>query len=117
MKRFFFAAAILAALCVQADAACFGSGSFKTCYDTSGNSYTVSKFGNSTFVNGYNSRTGSTWNQNSTSFGNSTYSTGRASNGRYWDETETTYGGTTNIFGTDSDGNSFSTTCTVYACD
>lgn len=41
------------------------SGSMYSCYDyNTGNSYNVSKIGNQTHVNGYNSNTGSSWSQN-----------------------------------------------------
>lgn len=53
-------------------AGCFGSDSFQTCNDNSGNSYNVQRFGNTTNVQGHNSSTGSSWNQNSTRMGNQT---------------------------------------------
>ncbi len=87
---------------IPAQAQCYGSGNFYTCNDTSGNSYTVSKFGNQTNVNGYNANTGSSWNQQSNTIGNSTYINGNT-NGRTWNETITPYA----TFGTDSRGNSF----------
>lgn len=81
-------AAIILLAASQAYAGCFGSKSFSTCQDDSGNNYTISRFGNSTHMDGYNSRTGSNWSQDSYSFGK-----------------------TTNHYGRDADGNSWSTTC------
>jgi len=46
------------------NAECIGSGSFQTCNDDSGNSYTINRYGNSTTMNGYNAQTGSSWSQN-----------------------------------------------------
>ncbi|WP_182939541.1 MULTISPECIES: hypothetical protein [Aeromonas] len=99
-----------------ASAECIGSGSLKTCYDDNGNTYTVQKFGNSTYVDGQNARTGSTWSQQSQKLGNSTYTTGQDADGNSWNSTATKMGSTTIINGTDSEGDSFSTTCNEYGC-
>lgn len=100
-----------------ASAQCVGTDSFYTCSDSSGNSYTVNRMGNTTMMNGYNSRTGSTWSQDSTTFGGTTLHSGRAANGNSWNMTEQTFGGTTFYNGTDSRGNSFSGACGIYGCD
>lgn len=100
-----------------ANAACYGSGSFQNCYDSSGNSYTVQRFGNTTMMNGYNSNTGSSWSQNSQTYGNTTYHNGTASNGNSWNMNEQRYGGTRFLNGTDSQGNSFSYTCNQFGCN
>ena len=63
MKRLLVGAVALALLSAPAAATCFGSGAFQSCFDGSGNSYTVQRFGNSTHVQGYNAGTGSTWSQ------------------------------------------------------
>lgn len=84
-------------------AACYGSENLYSCNDASGNSYSVNKFGNTTTVNGFNSRTGSSWNQNSNRLGDTTYINGTA-NGKAWNETITPYSTT----GTDSKGNYYS---------
>lgn len=97
-----------------ANADCIGSGNFKTCYDDSGNTYTVQKFGNSTYVNGHNPSTGSSWNQQSQRLGNSTYTTGQDADGNSWDSTATKMGDSTIINGSDSDGDSFSVICNEY---
>lgn len=99
-----------------ASAECIGSGNLKTCFDNNGNSYTVQKFGDSTYVDGSNSRTGSTWSQQSQKLGDSTYTTGRDADGNSWDSTTTKMGGSTVINGTDSDGDSFSVICNEYGC-
>lgn len=97
-------------------AGCIGSGSLKTCYDNNGNTYTVQKFGDATYLNGYNSKTGTSWNQNSQRVGNSTFTNGRAANGNSWNSTATKLGNSTLINGRDSQGKSFSTVCGKYGC-
>ncbi|HHO0882147.1 TPA: hypothetical protein ACRTNA_002186 [Aeromonas hydrophila] len=97
-------------------AECIGTGNLKTCFDDSGNTYTVQKFGGTTYVDGQNSRTGSSWSQQSQKLGNSTYTTGRDADGNSWDSTTTKMGGSTVINGTDSDGDSFSVICNEYGC-
>jgi hypothetical protein len=95
------AAAFIGAGAAQAQ--CTGSATFHTCTDQSGNSYTVSHVGSTTLVNGNNARTGSTWNQQSYTFGNTTQTYGHDQRGRSWNETTTPYGS----WGTDSNGRSF----------
>ena len=101
-------AAILLFTPAIAGASCVGSGSLQTCFDDSGNSYTVNRLGNQTIVSGYNSRTGNSWSQNSTHIGNSTYTNGIDADGNSWNSTSTRVGNTVIQSGTDSDGNSFS---------
>lgn len=85
-------------------AGCYGTKSNYTCNDSSGNSYNVQKFGNTTNVYGNNGRTGSSWSSTTNRMGNNSYTTGRAANGNSWSTTTTPYGS----FGTDSNGNSWS---------
>ena len=99
-----------------ASAGCFGSETFYTCNDASGNAYTVNKLGNTTLVNGQNQTTGSQWNERSTRVGNTTYIDGQAANGRNWNSTITTNGGVTTQSGTDSRGQPFTKVCTAYGC-
>ena len=87
-----------------ASAGCVGTYSFSSCYDNSGNSYSVSRSGGSTFMTGYNYNTGSNWSQSSTSIGNTTFTRGISSRGNSWSMTQTG----NSIFGIDSYGNSFS---------
>jgi hypothetical protein len=101
----------------SAAAGCIGSGSFQTCTDSSGNSYSVNRIGNTTFTNGYNSDTGSTWNQTSTTIGNTTFHNGTAADGGTWHGTSTKIGDMTINSGTDSNGNSYHSTCTKYGCN
>jgi hypothetical protein len=108
---------VLVATFGSAQATCVGSGSLQTCIDGSGNSYTVSRIGNTTNVQGYNVNTGSAWSQNSTTVGNTTYHNGTAANGNGWNGTTTNYGGITNHSGVDSRGNAYSKTCTAYGCN
>lgn len=70
-----------------AGAACFGSSNFQTCNDSSGNSYTVNRMGNTTMMQGHNSRTGSSWSQNSNTFGDTTFHNGQDSRGNSWNTT------------------------------
>ncbi len=99
-----------------AAAECYGSGSYYSCYDTSGNTYNVQRYGNTTSVQGYNSQSGSSWSQDSYRSGNMTQTFGRAADGNAWNSTTITSPGMSNTFGTDSNGNSFSTTCTSLGC-
>ncbi|HEH9411143.1 hypothetical protein ACEUDE_05645 [Aeromonas veronii] len=114
MRVAFIAALVLLSGSVSAD--CIGTDNFKTCYDDSGNTYTVQKFGNSTYVNGQNPSTGSSWNQQSQRIGNSTYTTGQDADGNSWSSTSTRVGNSTITNGIDSDGNAFSQTCNKYGC-
>jgi hypothetical protein len=97
-------------------AACVGSNAFSTCTDDSGNSYSVQRFGNQTFMNGYNAGTGSNWSEHSTTMGNTTYLNGQAGNGNSWNETEQHIGNMEIRSGTDSNGNSFYSTCGPLGC-
>ena len=108
--------AVLLLISGSASAGCIGSGSLKNCYDNDGNAYTVQKFGNSTYVNGSNSRTGSRWSQDSQRIGNSTYTNGRDADGNSWNSTATKVGNSTFINGKDSNGKSFSKICNEYGC-
>ena len=102
---------------IQAEAECYGNGFFKTCYDDAGNTYTIQKYGNITYVDGYNPNNGSRWNETAQKIGNFTFIDGKDSNGNNWNETIQTYGSTTFIDGKDSNGNSFSKTCINGFCD
>jgi hypothetical protein len=105
------------ALSMSANANCIESGSFQTCSDSNGNSYTVNRIGNTTYMDGSNSRTGGTWSQSSTTVGNTTFHDGRAANGHSWSGSSTNIGGTTFYNGRDSRGRSFSGTCNQFGCD
>ena len=99
-------------------ASCFGTESNYTCSDPqSGNTYNVTKFGGTTTMTGTNSRTGSSWSQNSRTYGSTTYQDGKSSDGRTWRQTIQNNGaiGTT-YSGTDSNGNRFHKTCTQFGC-
>lgn len=91
----------------NAHAACYGTGSYKTCTDDSGNSYNVQQYGNTTTVDGYNASTGSTWSQSTQRIGNSAYTNGYDAQGNSWSQNSQTYGNTTYQSGYDSDGNSY----------
>lgn len=116
MKRPFLALVLLACASPAAFAQCFGSGSFQTCSDPSGNTYNVQRFGNTTNVQGYNPSTGSSWSQNSNTMGNTTFHNGTSASGDSWNGTSTRIGGTTFNSGTDSGGNHYQSTCNRYGC-
>lgn len=118
MIKVLIAAAAVGITASSAVAGCYGTDNAYSCYDSqSGNSFSVNSFGGSTFMRGSNADTGSTWSQNSTSYGGLTTHTGRSSDGGYWRSQESTYGGVTTRSGFDSDGNYFSQTCTQWGCN
>jgi hypothetical protein len=111
--KFGIAVAVALLWAGSAYANCIGTGTLKTCYDNSGNSYTVTKMGNTTTVTG--SGNGSTWSQTSSTYGNTTYTNGQ-SNGRPWNETQQSFGGQTSVTGTNSQGQPYSYSCNQYGC-
>ncbi|MGP3726379.1 hypothetical protein SAMN05421763_11718 [[Luteovulum] sphaeroides subsp. megalophilum] len=112
--------AMLGAFLLIADAAfagCVGSETFQSCWDDAGNSYTVSRYGNTTHLEGSNTRTGSHWSQESQTLGNTTYHQGRSADGGNWNMTQQSIGGSTFYSGRDSDGKAFSGVCGPFGCD
>lgn len=103
MKTMLALAALGLMIPTAANAGCVGTGNLKTCYDKSGNSYTVNKIGNSTYVNGFSSQTGNTWSQQSYKSGTTTQTYGQDAKGRSWNQTNTR----TSTYGTDADGNAY----------
>ena len=79
--------AIIALSAASASATCIGTGALSTCYDDSGNTYTIQRLGNSTYMQGHNARTGSNWSQDSHTFGNTTFHNGRDARGNSWNTT------------------------------
>lgn len=139
MKMYIAGLALYATAIVSAQAACYGSYSYKTCTDSNGNSYSVQKYGNTTQVNGYNAQTGNSWNQTTNRIGNSSYTTGQDADGNSWTQNSRSVGNTTyqdgydsdgrsyngtirnngssrTYQGTDSDGNYYHKTCNAYGC-
>lgn len=114
LKTVALAGALLASASAQAQ--CFGSGTFKTCTDASGNNYSIQRFGNQTIMQGNNPRTGSTWSQQSFTTGNTTQTYGNT-NGRTWNQTTITRPNGFQTFGTDSRGNSFNKNCFGAFCN
>ncbi|SDI28554.1 hypothetical protein SAMN04487867_10497 [Vreelandella titanicae] len=97
---------------------CYGSDSYQTCRDTqTGNNYNIQRYGNTTNLQGNNPSTGSSWNQNSQSIGNTTYHRGNSASGNSWNGTSTQIGGTTIHRGIDSDGNMYNKTCNQFGCN
>jgi hypothetical protein len=117
MRKLSIAIVAVALSSVSAQAMCFGSSAFSTCSDSSGNTYTVQRFGNTTITNGRNSQTGSSWSQNSQTFGNTTFHTGRAANGQNWNMQQQHIGNMDLYTGRDSRGHYFSHTCTQFGCN
>lgn len=116
MKKF-LVTAILMSASLSASANCFGSGNFYTCTDDSGNSYTVNKMGSSTYVQGNNAATGSSWSQETHRNGGTSQTYGRDADGNSWNSTTyKTPGGGSTTYGTDSNGNPFSRTCNRFGC-
>jgi hypothetical protein len=109
-----YLAAALLALSANASAQCLGTGNLKTCYDGSGNSYTVNKMGNTTFVNGSNSN--GTWSSTSTKMGNTVFQNGTDIDGNSWNQTIYSTPSGTSIFGTNSDGEPVSSHCNAFGC-
>lgn len=97
-------------------AGCIGSDSFQTCNDLNGNSYTVQRFGNTTIMNGRNSRTGSSWSQNSQTFGNTTFHSGQT-NGNTWNMQQHNFGNVQSFSGTNSQGQPFNYSCMFGSCN
>jgi len=116
MKRIITALALTLALAGPAAATCVGSGRLQICNDDSGNSYTVQRLGNTTYVDGSNP-SGSRWSQESTTIGNTTYHNGTAADGGTWNGTTTRIGNGRYSSGTDSDGNPYSSSCYGRFCD
>lgn len=109
---------ILLALPFAAQAGCFGSGSFRSCTDASGNSYSINHLGNATLMSGYNASTGSSWNQTTNRIGNSSFTHGAAADGSSWNSTATDMGGGyRSISGTDARGNAFHALCGPMGCN
>jgi hypothetical protein len=116
MKRFIAAlAVVLLGLPMAARASCIGSDTLATCTDDNGNSYTVSRMGGTTFVNGSNPD-GSDWSETSQTMGNMTVTNGE-SNGQPWNMTQQSNGGMTTYSGTNVAGEPFFHTCTGYGCN
>ena len=100
------------------NASCFGTENMYSCNDPqSGNIYQINKFGNSTYMTGNNPHTGSTWRQNSSTYGSTIYQNGTSSDGSIWNQTIQNNGaiGTT-YSGTDSKGNYYNKTCNQFGC-
>lgn len=114
--RALFAATVLCLAPAIAGASCYGSDAYQTCTDSSGNTYNVQRYGNTTYTQGTNAGTGSQWSQTSQTYGNTTYHNGTAANGNSWSGSSSTYGGTTTYQGTDSRGQSYYKSCNKYGC-
>lgn len=111
MKKLLLISSLFLSVSNIAQAECYGTDIFSTCYDNNGNTYDVTRYGNTTEVSGYNSRTGSRWSQESTTYGNTTEMTGKDKNGNSWNQTITDYGTFIDYDGKDSQGNRFNKTC------
>lgn len=94
---------------------CFGSETNYTCRDNStGNTYNVSKYGNTTSVQANNYRTGESWSQNTQNYGNQSYTNGRDKDGNTWRHSTNQIGNTQFYNGSDSNGNTYNGSCNPY---
>jgi hypothetical protein len=117
MKLAVLAAVAVFSLSAHAQVNCIGSGSFQTCTDlSSGNTYNIQRSGSATYMQGHNSATGSSWNQNSQTMGNMTISNGTASNGQSWNNTTISSPGLQQHYGSNSQGQTYNKTCNQYGC-
>lgn len=114
MKKLVFLVAMISAF--AANAACYGTGTYQTCTDNSGNSYSVNRIGDSTYMQGRNADTGSTWSQQTQRIGGSSFTTGRDADGNAWNSTTIQSPGGSTTYGTDSNGRSFTRTCNQFGC-
>ncbi len=111
MKKILIALLVTVPTLANAGSDCIGTGSYKTCYDDYGNTYDISRYGNTTEVQGRNSRTGARWSQESTTYGNVTEVTGKDKDGNRWNETIIDNGNYIDYSGRDSNGKRFYKTC------
>lgn len=118
MNKFLLTVGImLTSFSTYANSNCFGSDTMYTCNDyKTGNTYNVSKFGGSTQVQARNSRTGSTWSQNTQTYGNQSHTTGRDQNGNTWRHNTNQVGNTQYYNGSDSNGNYYNGSCGALGC-
>lgn len=116
MKKILLTAGLVCAS-ISAFAAdnCFGTENMYTCNDyKTGNTYNVSKFGGNTQVQARNSRTGSTWSQNTQTYGDQSHTTGRDRDGNTWRHNTNQVGNTQYYNGNDSNGNYYNGNCNPY---
>ena len=112
MRRVGFAAAIVTIFAVNvASAACYGTDTFENCDNSSGNSYTINRFGDTTIMTEDNAQTGSSRSQNSTTLGDTTFHNDRASSDNSWNATDQRLEDSRHIFSRDRQGNSSSRIC------
>jgi hypothetical protein len=112
MRRVGFAAAMMTIFAVNvASAACYRTATFQNCDDSSANSYTTYRFGDTTIMTGGNAQTGSSWSQNPITFRDTTFHNDRASSGNSWNATDQRLEDSRHIFSRDSQGNSSSRIC------
>lgn len=108
--------AVLALASNTVMASCYGTGTYQTCTDDSGNTYSVNRLGNNTYMEGRNPQTGSTWSQETYRSGNTSNTYGRDANGNSWSSSTYKNGNSTTTYGTDSNGRSFTRTCNQFGC-
>ena len=112
MRRVGFAAAIVTIFVVNvASAACYGTDTFQNCDDSSGNGYTINRFGDTTIMTEGNAQTGSSGLRNSITFGDTTFHNDRASSGNPWNSPDQRLEDSRHIFGRDSQGDNSSRIC------
>ena len=89
MRRVGFAAAIVTIFAVNvASAACYGTDTFENCDNSSGNSYTINRFGDTTMMIGGSVQTGNSWSQDLATLGDTTFHNDHTNNGNSWDSAD-----------------------------
>jgi hypothetical protein len=98
-------------------AGCVGSTSIKTCTDGLGNTYTIQRLGDVTFVTGLNERTGEGFSETTRRFGDIVVTDGEGG-GRTWTSTQSKLGPDMHArSGTDPEGRRFEHFCTKDGCE
>ena len=89
MRRVGFAAAIVTIFAVNvASAACYGTDTFENCDNSSGNSYTINRFGDTTMMIGGSVQTGNSWSQDLATLGDTTFHNDHTNNGNSWNSAD-----------------------------
>ncbi len=89
MRRVGFAAAIVTIFAVNvASAACYGTDTFENCDNSSGNSYTINRFGDTTMMIGGSVQTGNSWSQDLETLGDTTFHNDHTNNGNSWNSAD-----------------------------
>jgi hypothetical protein len=102
----------------KTNSSCYGGDVYRTCTDyNSGNTYNISKYGNTTQVQANNYRTGESWSQTTNRYGNQSNTSGYDKDGNQWNHNTNKVGNTTYYNGNDSKGSYYNGSCnSMYGC-